>query len=106
MKLAKNMGTTDRIIRFVLAAIFAVLYFTGTVSGTFGIILLGAGSGLCADRYSDRSAHSTCHLVCLRVQNKQSSNVPASAGSRSCRSFYLISKPFWNFSIHPPHIFR
>jgi hypothetical protein len=40
MKLAKNMGTTDRIIRFVLAAIFAVLYFTGTVSGTFGIVLL------------------------------------------------------------------
>jgi hypothetical protein len=40
MKLAKNMGTTDRIIRFVLAAIFAILYFTGTVSGTFGIVLL------------------------------------------------------------------
>jgi len=40
MKLEKNMGTTDRIIRFVLAAIFAILYFTGTVSGTFGIVLL------------------------------------------------------------------
>jgi hypothetical protein len=40
MKLEKNVGTTDRIIRFVLAAIFAILYFTGTVSGTFGIVLL------------------------------------------------------------------
>lgn len=40
MKLEKNMGTTDSIIRFILAAIFAVLYFTGTVSGTFGIVLL------------------------------------------------------------------
>jgi uncharacterized membrane protein len=40
MKLEKNMGTTDRIIRFVLAAIFALLYFTGIVSGTFGIVLL------------------------------------------------------------------
>ena len=40
MKLEKNMGNTDRIIRFVVAAIFAVLYFTGTVSGTFGIVLL------------------------------------------------------------------
>jgi hypothetical protein len=40
MKLAKNMGTTDRIIRFIVAAIFAVLYFTGVVSGTFGIVLL------------------------------------------------------------------
>jgi hypothetical protein len=40
MKLEKNMGTTDSIIRFILAAIFAVLYFTGTVSGAFGIVLL------------------------------------------------------------------
>lgn len=40
MKIEKNVGTTDRIIRFALAAIFVVLYFTGTVSGTFGIVLL------------------------------------------------------------------
>lgn len=40
MKIEKNVGTTDRIVRFVLAAIFAVLYFTGIVSGTFGIVLL------------------------------------------------------------------
>lgn len=38
-----NMGNTDRIIRIVMAAIFAILYFTGTVTGTFGIILLGLG---------------------------------------------------------------
>jgi len=36
----KNMGSTDKIIRFILAAIFVILYFTGTVSGTVGIILL------------------------------------------------------------------
>lgn len=35
-----NMGTTDRIIRAVLAIILAVLYFSGTVTGTLGIILL------------------------------------------------------------------
>jgi len=40
MKLAKNMGNTDRIIRLIVAAVFAVLYFTGIVSGTFGIVLL------------------------------------------------------------------
>ena len=40
MKLEKNMSTTDSIVRFVLAAIFAMLYFTGTVSGTFGVVLL------------------------------------------------------------------
>jgi hypothetical protein len=36
----KNMGTTDRIIRIIIAAVVAVLYFTGTVSGTLGIVLL------------------------------------------------------------------
>jgi len=39
----KNMGNMDRIIRFVLAAVFAVLYFTGTVTGTLGIVLLILG---------------------------------------------------------------
>lgn len=36
----KNMGTSDKIIRVIIAAIVAVLYFTGTVSGTLGIVLL------------------------------------------------------------------
>lgn len=35
-----NMGSTDRIIRIVLALIFIALYATGTVSGTLGIVLL------------------------------------------------------------------
>jgi hypothetical protein len=36
----KNMGTTDKVIRIVIAVLFAVLYFTKTVEGTFGIVLL------------------------------------------------------------------
>lgn len=36
----KNMGTADRIIRLIVAAIFATLYFTQTVTGTLGIVLL------------------------------------------------------------------
>ncbi|MBK9014980.1 MAG: DUF2892 domain-containing protein [Saprospiraceae bacterium] len=36
----KNMGSTDRIIRVILAAVMAVLYFTGTVTGTLGLVLL------------------------------------------------------------------
>lgn len=36
----KNMGNADRLIRLVIAAIFVVLYFTGTVTGTVGIVLL------------------------------------------------------------------
>jgi hypothetical protein len=38
-----NMGTIDRVVRVLLAIAFAVLYFTGTVTGTLGIILLVLG---------------------------------------------------------------
>lgn len=34
------MGSADKIIRVIIAAIIGVLYFTGTISGTLGIILL------------------------------------------------------------------
>ena len=36
----KNMGSADRIIRLVVAAIIGVLYFTNMVTGTLGIVLL------------------------------------------------------------------
>ncbi len=38
--MTKNMGSADRIIRVIIAAIVSILYFTGTISGTLGIILL------------------------------------------------------------------
>ena len=34
------MGTTDRVIRVIIAVIVAILYYTGTISGTLGIVLL------------------------------------------------------------------
>jgi drug/metabolite transporter superfamily protein YnfA len=39
----KNMGGADRVIRILLAAVFAVLYFTGTVTGVLGYVLLAFG---------------------------------------------------------------
>lgn len=39
----KNMGNADRTIRIIAAIAFAVLYFTGTVTGTWGIVLLVLG---------------------------------------------------------------
>jgi hypothetical protein len=36
----KNVGLTDRSVRIVIAAILAILYFSGVVTGTIGIILL------------------------------------------------------------------
>lgn len=40
----KNLGSTDKIIRLILAVAFGVLYFTGTVTGTLGIVLLVVGA--------------------------------------------------------------
>lgn len=36
----KNMGRADRLIRVIIAAIIAYLYYNGTISGTLGTILL------------------------------------------------------------------
>jgi len=35
-----NMGNADRIIRVLVAAVFAWLYFSGTGTGTLGLILV------------------------------------------------------------------
>lgn len=39
----RNMSNLDRSIRVVLALVFAFLYFSGTVSGTVGVVLLVLG---------------------------------------------------------------
>jgi hypothetical protein len=38
-----NMGNADRLLRIVVAATIAVLFFTGAITGTVGYILLVAG---------------------------------------------------------------
>lgn len=38
-----NMGTADRVVRVIFALVMAILYFTGTVSGTLGLVLLILG---------------------------------------------------------------
>lgn len=40
----QNMGTTDKIIRLIVAVVFAALYFTGAVSGTAGLVLVVLGA--------------------------------------------------------------
>lgn len=34
-----NMGSADRVIRLILAALVAILYFTNVISGTVALIL-------------------------------------------------------------------
>ena len=36
----KNMGSTDKLVRVIIAVIIAALYFTNTITGTLGIVLL------------------------------------------------------------------
>jgi len=55
-----NMGSADRIIRLIAAAVLAALYFTGTVSGTLGIVLL-----VLAIVFVATSALSFCPLYTL-----------------------------------------
>ena len=40
----KNMGAADKIIRILIAVLIAVLWFTNTISGTLGIVLLVLGA--------------------------------------------------------------
>ena len=41
-----NVGTLDRVVRVALAVLLSILYFTGTVTGTAGIVLLIIGGVL------------------------------------------------------------
>ncbi|MBI0400843.1 YgaP family membrane protein [Cyclobacterium marinum] len=38
--MTKNMGSTDRIIRTIIAIVALYLYFSGIVAGVLGIVLI------------------------------------------------------------------
>jgi Protein of unknown function (DUF2892) len=44
LAMKKNVGSTDKIIRILLAIVFAALFFTGTVTGVLGYVLLALGA--------------------------------------------------------------
>jgi hypothetical protein len=46
MKMKKNMGTIDKVIRILVAVLVVILYFTNVISGTPGIILLALSAVL------------------------------------------------------------
>ncbi|MCB0568598.1 MAG: DUF2892 domain-containing protein [Phaeodactylibacter sp.] len=39
----KNMGSTDRILRAIIAVVIGILFFTKVITGTLGIVLLALG---------------------------------------------------------------
>ncbi len=60
----KNMGNTDRTLRVIVAIVFAALYFTGSVTGTFGMVLVVLGGIFLAT-----SMISFCPLYALAGMN-------------------------------------
>jgi hypothetical protein len=40
LEMKRNMSNLDRLIRVVVASVFAYLYFSGVVTGALGVILL------------------------------------------------------------------
>ncbi|MBI3193180.1 MAG: DUF2892 domain-containing protein [Ignavibacteriae bacterium] len=65
----KNVGTIDKGIRILLAITIAVLYFTGTLSGTTAIIL-----GILAVIFIATSFAGTCPIysICRISTTKKS----------------------------------
>lgn len=47
----KNLGNIDKIIRVLIAVVVAVLFFTDTISGTLGIVLLAVSGVLVATSF-------------------------------------------------------
>jgi hypothetical protein len=58
------MGNTDKLIRLVIAAIIAVLYYTGTISGTLALVL-----GIFAVIFTLTSLVNFCPLYTLMGVN-------------------------------------
>ena len=40
----KNMGSADRIIRLLIAAVVTLLYFTNVITGILGIVLIAVSA--------------------------------------------------------------
>lgn len=56
----KNMGSTDKIIRIIIALAIGVLYYTGTITGTTALVL-----GIFAAIFAITSLISFCPLYVL-----------------------------------------
>lgn len=56
----KNIGSLDRLVRFILAALIAVLYFTNSISGIAAIVL-----GIIAIAFVLTSMVGSCPLYSL-----------------------------------------
>lgn len=65
----QNMGTADRIIRVILGIVIAILYFSGSISGTAAIVL-----GIVAIAFFLTSAAGYCPVYApLKISTKKES---------------------------------
>ena len=71
----KNLGSVDKIIRIVIAAIFALLYFTNTVTGIWGIILLLLGGVfVLTSIVSWCPIYFSCRISTLKTKSQKAGN--------------------------------
>ncbi|MEO1049285.1 MAG: DUF2892 domain-containing protein [Bacteroidota bacterium] len=67
----KNMGSPDRIIRIVVAAIVAALFFTNVITGILGIVLMAlAGIFLLTGLVSFCPLYAPFGITTCRVKTK------------------------------------
>lgn len=70
----KNMNSTDRIIRVLIAVITATLYFTGVVPGTLGIVLMAIGGILALTSFINWCPiYSALGISTLRSKSQETS---------------------------------
>lgn len=67
----KNLGSADRSIRLLVAAIIVVLYFSNIITGTIGIVLLALAGVMIVT-----SIVGFCPLYTLfRINNREMNNM-------------------------------
>lgn len=66
----RNMSDADRIIRLIVAALFAYLYFAGIVTGFLGITLLVVGAVfLLTSVFAFCPLYSLFNLSTVKIRN-------------------------------------
>lgn len=73
----KNIGNIDRVIRFAVAVLIAILHFSGVISGTIGLILV-----ILAVVFALTSLISFCPIYWAIGLSTKSDENPKSADSK------------------------
>jgi hypothetical protein len=72
IEMKKNMSNMDRMIRVIVAIVIAALYFSGTLTGTLGVVLLVlAGVFLLTSVVSFCPLYTLCGLSTCPIEKRE-----------------------------------